>query len=908
MKKRMIAWALLLCLALTACTPAANTTGATTGKTDPTGENITTGESNTTAKQDPTTVPTDPTDPTTDPTTVPTEPTDPTATPTEPTEPTNEPTLKIHYQRVEDDYDEWGFWIWQQGGEGSLYEMNGRDNFGGIAEYPLSSFGTKALEKGIGIIPRRLDGWTKDCNEDRLIDFSAFTPDADNCYHLYIIQGDPEVYMDNNFSVVPTIMAAQFTSWSEMLVQTNVAISKAVLYADGVELVSVSVENLKKVTVTLPEGVSAEMGKAYEVEVTYADSGETARSAVSFAALYGTDSFNELYYYDGELGALYTKEKTEFKVWSPVSSSIKLNIYDMGKGGELLESVEMERGEKGVFSITLEGDYAGKYYTYTVTNADHPTGTEVVDPYAKSAGVNGLRGMIVDFSVTNPAGWDEISPIGYDRKELVVWETHVADVTSSDTWGGNADLAKTFLGMIQQGTTYTDPETGVTVTTGFDHIKELGVNAVQLVPIFDQANDETNVSFNWGYNPLNYNVLEGAYSTNAEDGYVRINEFKQLVQAFNDAGINIIMDVVYNHVSSAVGSNFDVLMPGYYFRYNSDGTLSNGSGCGNELASDNRMVRKFIIDSVCFWAEEYKLGGFRFDLMGLHDIDTMNELAAALREINPDIVIYGEPWEGGSTTLSSSLQSDQSNITKLDGVGAFNDQMRDALIKGGLNSNAAKGWITNDSSVSSADVAKILQGLLGQTNSSIKDPNQTVNYVTCHDNYTLYDRIIAAGITDEETIRKMAVLANAVVMTSNGTSFMLAGEEFLRTKGGNGNSYDSSYEVNELNYALKVKNADVFENYKALIAFKKSMASLHLEQDEMSVYQAEKMADGSVIRITFVEEGYAYVIIHANGTVNGYSENLEDYELLLDTLGETELTAETAIGAYQTVIARKPVE
>lgn len=865
MNRKIIAWLLLTCLLLTACAPTEQTTGTAANTTT----NGASGNTSTTG----------------------------------PNQPQAELSLQIHYQREDDAYDQWGFWLWVQGGEGNLFELNGKDDFGGTATYSLSQIGANALEKGIGIIPRRLDGWTKDCDADRLISFSDYKLDENNCYHMYIIQGDVSVYMDKNFTIAAAITAAYFTSMESLEVRTNAAMTSAALYEDGTMVCSAEVASKKNAALNLPEGKTIALDKQYKLVVTYAESGATGESAVSFSKIYSTDEFNAQYYYDGELGAIYTKEATTFKVWSPVSSSIVLNLYEKGDGGQKLLSQEMVRGDKGVFTLTLEGDHAGEYYTYTVTNSSYPNGTEVVDPYAKSAGLNGLRGMIVDFDATDPEGWENVSPIAYDRKELVVWETHVADVTSSKTWEGNENWRKKFLGMIQEGTTYT--ENGVTVTTGFDHIKELGVNAVQLVPIFDQANDETNVKFNWGYNPLNYNVLEGAYATDAQDGYVRIREFKQLVQAYNEAGINIIMDVVYNHVNAANGSNFDVLMPGYYFRYNEDGTLSNGSGCGNETASDNLMMRKFMIDSVCFWAEEYNLGGFRFDLMGLHDIETMNLLAEALQQINPDIVIYGEPWMGGSSTLSSSQQAVQSNAYQLVGVGQFNDQMRDALIKGGLNSKASTGWVTNDSKVSSADVNKILMGLQGKTNRYITNPDQTVNYVTCHDNYTLYDRIKAAGITDEETIQKMAVLANSVVLTSNGTSFLLAGEEFLRTKGGNDNSYESSYEVNELDYALKIKNAHVFESYQALIAFKKDTASLHLAESEMGAYQAEALADGSVIKISFTEQDKTYVIYHANGTVKDFIADLEGYTLVVDTLGGTELTASTAITAYQTLIACK---
>lgn len=503
----------------------------------------------------------------------------------------------------------------------------------------------------------------------------------------------------------------------------------------------------------------------------------------------------------------------------------------------------MTPGEKGVWSKRVDGNLEGKYYTYVVTNKkyDHQ---EVVDPYAKSAGVNGLRGMVVDFRKTNPEGWEDVVYLGRDRKELTVYETHVCDVTSSDTWNGTEDNRLLFSGVIEKGTTYS--EGGVTVKTGFDHIVELGVNAIQFIPIFDQANDEVNKEFNWGYNPLNYNVVEGSYSSDPYNGYTRIIEFKQLVQAFNEEGISVIMDVVYNHVNGVDYQSFDVLVPEYYFR-RANGSLSNGSGCGNETASDRYMFAKFMKDSAKFWLEEYKLGGFRFDLMGLHPWSMMNDLVKDLKEINPYVVVYGEPWEGGSTPLDSSARADQANQKKFKGYGAFNDKMRDALIKGGMKGKEELGFITNmASAISANDEKAILKGIRGTVGegatSYATDPNLTTNYVTCHDNYTLYDRFIATGAFDlpedatpeqieerDQLFAKMNVLANSIVFLSQGTTFMLAGEEFLRTKQGVSDSYKSSYEINELDYSLKVKHLDMFESYQRLIAMKQNLDGLHLE-------------------------------------------------------------------------------
>ena len=836
----------------------------------------------------------------------------------------SEPSVQIHYHRNNSaDYKTWGFWLWTKSGsvgsedkEPYGWRMNYQDDFGGVALYKFSELGLTGTSEDLGIIAKKLEkNWTKDGEADRWWALSAAEKDDNDYYHIYLTQGDNALYNDG--ADVQYGMSASFTSASQIAITTKNPVNYVKIY-EGSELIA---ETKTKDTVSIrynfPSGKQPDVSKDYKVVATFKAGNKEVSCAVGLTVLYSTDLFNNAFYYDGDLGAIYSEASTTFKVWSPVSTKITLNLYDKGNGTETPTTHEMTKGEKGVWSVTVNGDLEGKYYTYRVYNASYPTGAEIVDPYAKSAGLNGARGMIVDFSKTNPTGWDAVTPIAYDHNELVVWETHVADVTSSSTWGGNPDWSKKFKGMWQSGTTYQGE------TTGFDHIKDLGVNAVQLVPIFDQANDEVNVKFNWGYNPLNYNVLEGAYSTNASDGYARIREFKELVQAYNQAGINIIMDVVYNHVSSAVGSNFDVLMPGYYFRYDSKGDMANGSGCGNETASDHLMFRKFMIDSTSFWAKEYKLGGFRFDLMGLHDVDTMNKLVAELVKINPSIVVYGEPWEGGSTPLADNLQADQKNANKFEGFGQFNDQMRDALIKGGLNEASAKGWVTTSTNnTSKDDLQRIVSGLKGITDGisyQITNIIRTVNYVTCHDNYTLIDRIWASGFRagrDDEIAVQAAMLANSVVLTSNGVTFMLAGEEFLRSKKANGavgdevhNSYEASYKVNELDYALKVTNKQIFENYQKLIALKTSFKELGLTYSTVNKdkYTVEVIGNGSAFEINiYAAGGVSYKIVHANKTVKDLTVNFEGYELYLDTLGtNVQLSAQTAISPYQTIIGIK---
>ncbi|MCM1290216.1 MAG: type I pullulanase [Corallococcus sp.] len=819
------------------------------------------------------------------------------------------PTLQIHYYRDNpSDYLKWGFWIWMEGKEGKVYNLNYTDDFGGVALYPLSQIDSSLTTNGsLNLIPRLQDSWVKDLDVDRVLNLSEYEKDENNYIHVYIQQGDAKFYAAKEpimFSV-----SAAFESETQITVKAKRPIKTVTLYEGTDVFATFNGNSATSVTYAIPAETTLRLEKGYKAEVEFDGFTETSQTNVNIQALYNTEMFNKAFYYDGELGAIYDETATVFRVWSPLSTQITLNVYVDGYLEETPVTYPMEKKDKGVFEVTVSGDLASRYYTYTVVNTSYTDGEEIVDPYAKSAGLNGVRGQVVDFSKTNPEGWEDVAPVAYNRNELVVWETHIADVTSSATWTGTAKNKRKFLGVIESGTTYTSGAT--TVKTGFDHIVELGVNAVQLLPIFDQDNNEALSTFNWGYNPLNYNVLEGSYSSNAQDGYVRIKEFKQLVQAFSGEQINVIMDVVYNHVSNAGGSNFDVLCPGYYFRYNADGSLSNGSGCGNETASERLMFRKFMIDSVCFWASEYKLGGFRFDLMGVHDIETMNLLVAALRQINPDIVVYGEPWTGGTAALSAYKQAKQSNVARFEGYGAFNDIMRDALIKGGMSGIAEKGWVTNAKTVTKTQVTSIVQGLQGKTGGYTADPDKTVNYVTCHDNYTLYDRIKAAGITDETTVRKMALLANSVVLTSNGTTFILAGEEFLRTKGGDHNSYQSGYAVNELDYGLKAANVKWFEVYKQLIEFKRTCGALHLSQADMANYctvtkLGEGAAEGSVVKIVLkdVAANKTYTVIHANGVVPAdFTVDLNGQTILVNTLRTTlALTENTPIKPYQTLI------
>ncbi|MFA5481326.1 MAG: hypothetical protein WC282_02975, partial [Bacilli bacterium] len=488
------------------------------------------------------------------------------------------------------------------------------------------------------------------------------------------------------------------------------------------------------------------------------------------------------------------------------------NYYDPPKeANDWFVPYEMTLQAKGVWHVRVEGNLHGAYYNYVVTNS--AGANEVVDPYAKSAGINGVRGQVVNFDDPSviPEGWDAIPDVwdgveGYDIEhptDLTVYEVHVRDLTSDDSWGGTPEKAGKFAGFIEKGTTYTEGE--VTVKTGFDHIEELGVNAVQILPFYDNDNNEAAPSYNWGYNPTNFNVVEGGYSLNPTNGLLRVKEFREVVQAFatNANKTRIIMDVVYNHVASVASSNLTKIMPKYYFRTNLDGSYTNASGVGNDTKSEAPMMRKLIVDSVKFWAETYKIKGFRFDLMGLIDVETMRQVKDVLHGVDPDFVTYGEGWAGFSGS-SSSNPSDTGNVysklnptTTSPGIlGAFNDKGRNA-IRGGNDQGwggpplPGYGFISQSdaSAETKTTVANMLKGWHGDNKIIGANPYQTVNYASCHDNYTLFDQLnytlgdgtgaVEPSIYD---VAAASVAVNSTVIMSQGIAFLHAGEEIFRTK------------------------------------------------------------------------------------------------------------------------------
>lgn len=546
-------------------------------------------------------------------------------------------------------------------------------------------------------------------------------------------------------------------------------------------------------------------------------------------------AFERTFFYDGPLGADWAPERTVFRVWSPTATAMELRLYRTGHRAEKPVVKPMAPGRGGVWEVEVSGNLDGKYYTYAPVLPGRPA-TETADPYARATGANGQRAMVLDLGRTQPRGWDkDCRPAFGNPTDAVIYELHVRDATMHPRSG--AKNKGRFLGLAERGTRGPGG-----VKTGLDHLVELGVTHVHLLPVADYATiDELKPranQYNWGYDPQNYNVPEGSYATNARDGAARVREFKTLVQSMHKAGLRVVMDVVYNHTYHAGDSCFSRLVPGYYYRMKPDGAFSNGSGCGNETASERAMFTRYMIDSLVYWATEYHIDGFRFDLMGLHDLETMNLIRAALDEIDPSILLYGEGWTGGDSPLPEARRAVKVNAAQLDRIGVFSDDMRDG-VKGAVWDAVRPGFVNGgegyEDTVKFGVAAACRHGSVRYSKVHYsrrpwaKEPHHCVNYASAHDNHTLWDKLALANARDSEADRiRMQKLALGVVLTSQGIAFLHAGSEFLRTKHGEENSYKSPDRINWMDWGRKAEHKSVFTYVKGLVALRRAHPAFRL--------------------------------------------------------------------------------
>ena len=647
-----------------------------------------------------------------------------------------------------------------------------------------------------------------------------------------------------------------------------------------------------------------ELNKIYEVRIE----GFGPLNAVPME-IFDNEEFGKLYNYEGtDLGSYINADgSTTFKVWAPTASNVVLDLYTagnefdadnqpiQGSNKDAYERINMTLGEKGVWSATVANAGHGTYYTYTVTTA---AGTETAtDPYGKAAGLNGNRSMVVDLELTNPEGWTDVDfdptlggTVNFDSySDAFIWEIHIRDFSNMITDANlKSEYKGKYLAFTQEGLVN---ENGIPV--GIDYLKALGVTHVHLLPSYDYATvkeENPDSGFNWGYDPKNYNVPEGSYSTDPYKGEVRINEYKQMVQALHDAGIGVIMDVVYNHTFSATDSNFHRIVPYYYYRYNSNGTNMNASGCGNDTASERYMFRKYMVESVSYWLNEYNLDGFRFDLMGLHDVETMRQIEIAVHTVNPKAIIYGEGWTMGSTT-DGSAQANQTNISQIvategaiGSVAVFNDNMRN-----GLKGNSGFGTITSgilNGSANDDNLNKVLFSIMGGMTSgqSWRVSNaMVINYMSAHDNLALWDQLTLTMGGTAAAKAKANRLGAAILFVSKGTPFVQAGEEMLRTKPyydkeGNlvpgeydENSYSSCDETNNLKWnTLKVGSEEykMVQYYTGLAAMRKAYP---IFSDVNTSIQSTKLGNCGYALTYKLGDEEAVVLFNASGSSVSYN-------------------------------------
>lgn len=601
-------------------------------------------------------------------------------------------------------------------------------------------------------------------------------------------------------------------------------------------------------------------------------------------------------YYGNDLELVYTPEQSVFTLWAPTASKVRLKLYKSGEGGEPEEQLEMNMIDDGAWRINVERDLKGLFYTFQIEK-DGKWLDETPGIWAKAVGVNGNRAAIIDWNETNPDGWEsDQSPELKMYSDIILYELHHRDFSIAPN-SGIQNKGK-FLALTETGTQTPEGE-----SSGLDHLKELGVTHIHILPSFDFATvDETKLEenkYNWGYDPKNYNVPDGSYSTDPANPVSRIREFKEMVKSLHQNGLRIVLDVVYNHTASTDHSNFDLTVPGYFYRQNPDGSYSNASGCGNETASEREMVRRYIIESVKYWAKEYHIDGFRFDLMGIHDIETMNRLRKELLEIDPTIFIYGEGWLAADSPLPPEQRAVKDNVGQMEGIAVFCDDFRDGLrgstfdeqhagyASGNINGNyePVKFGIVGATEHSQVDY----NGLLYSSGPYAAAPSQVVNFVSCHDGYCLVDKLKLSVHGDhvEDELMPIDKLVHTVLLTAQGIPFIRGGEEIMQDKKGEPNSFKSPDSVNQIDWSFKAKNHDIFDYIKGLIALRKAHPAFRIPTVEGLQQWLHFMdtGDSGVIAYTLGEyangDEWKEILVAYNGNRNEVEIQIPEEEWIV---------------------------
>lgn len=632
------------------------------------------------------------------------------------------------------------------------------------------------------------------------------------------------------------------------------------------------------------------------------------------------DSFDKYpSYYGSDLEVVYTPEQSIFTLWAPTASKVRLNLYAAGDGGEPEEQIEMNAADDGTWKINIDRDLKGKFYTFQIEK-DGKWLEETPGIWAKAVGVNGNRAAVIDWNETKPEGWEsDKSPELNMYSDIILYELHHRDFSIAPN-SGIQNKGK-FLALTETGT-----KTPEGHASGIDHLKELGVTHIHILPSFDFATvDEKKLDekqYNWGYDPKNYNVPDGSYSTDPENPVTRIREFKEMVKSLHENGLRIVLDVVYNHTASTDHSNFNLTVPDYFYRQNPDGSYSNGSGCGNETASEREMVRQYIVESVKFWAKEYHIDGFRFDLMGIHDIETMNRLRAELMKIDPTIFVYGEGWLADNSPLPLEQRAVKDNISQMEGIAVFCDDFRDGL-KGSTFDEQSPGYAAGNIN---GNFEPVKFGIVGATEHPQVDyngllysswpyaaaPSQVVNFVSCHDGYTLVDKLKLSvqGDHAEEELVPIDKLVHTVLLTAQGIPFIRGGEEVIQDKQGNPNSFNAPDEVNQIDWSFKDKNRDFFDYLKGLIALRKAHPAFRIPTKEGLQQWLHFMdtGDSGVIAYTLGEHAngdeWKEILVAYNGNRGEAEINIPEQEwTVVCRDGQINLDSEEKISGGKVTIA-----
>ena len=769
--------------------------------------------------------------------------------------------LTVHYNRPGGDYTGWNLWIWKNSDNNSLdtpisstgVAFTGQDDFGKTVTVTLADMKNF---KDVGIIVRLNDWAAKDVDQDRFI--STF--DSNGNAEVWLVQNDKTIYYQKPDIQLKYSIAA-FDDLDKVRVEVNKKFNPS--STDGNSNGGFTINGAEVTKVTAGNGDSAgasvfflTLKSPISLEKKYTLSHPSLGSTeIQLGEVISTEAFEARYTYKGDdLGNTYSKSQTNFRVWAPTATAVSLVTYASAEASTGT-SYAMTADLQGTWKTSLIGDKDGLIYTYKVSVGGEVN--EVIDPYARAATINGARGVVVDLDSTDPQGWKAQKPaFSGNPTDALIYELHVRDLSMDKSAPFPSEVRGKFKGL-----TYSNLKGSQGQPVGVAAIKDLGITHVQLLPIYDFASvDEKNPSFNWGYDPLNYNVPEGSYSTNPGNPKLRITELKEGIQSLHNQGLRVMMDVVYNHVYNAATFSQSKIVPGYWFRTDSSGTLTSASGCGNDSASERSMVRKFIVDSVKYWASEYNLSGFRFDLMGLHDLETMKQIRTELNKIDPSIIVIGEGWDMG--THPGEIRANQRNIEQLPGISVFNDQIRDG-IKGSVFSSSDTGFATGKSGQNNNVKAGIVgnidfgRGIL--PNFTNLAPYQSVNYVEAHDNNTLDDKIrLSIKSTKDVDVARFHRFAGSIPILSQGIPFIHAGQEFRRSKSGDSNSYQSGDEINSLKWDLVTKNAETRNYYKGLIQLR-------------TQHNAFRMTTSEAVKanLSFIKTGDSIIAYSLNGKAVG---------------------------------------